>query len=98
MVRIVFTVSFAILLASAALAARPDARGDDAIAAAVKRELLAPYAEWQAERSEFSRAALPPSELRVRVLSDPRNDRQGAEFVPFAVDTRHRTASGSRRR
>jgi len=86
--RIVFTYSFAALLASAALAAPPDARSDGAIVAAVQHEFLAPFAEWRAEHSKFSRAAMPPSEMRVRLLSKPHQDAEGAEFVPFAVDTR----------
>jgi hypothetical protein len=78
-----------ILLASAARAAGPGADRDGAVVAAVQREFVRPYVAWQTERSQFSRAAMPPSETRVRLLSDPRNDAAGAEFVPFAVDARY---------
>ncbi len=88
MMRFVFSFSFAALLASAAVAAPPDARSDGAIAA-VQREFLAPYAAWQAERSEFSRAEMPPSGLRARTVGEPQTDTEGAQFVRFAVDTRH---------
>jgi hypothetical protein len=89
MMRLVSGFSLAVLLASSALAAPPDPRSDSAIVAAVQREFVAPYVAWQKKRSEFSRAAMPPSETRVRVLGEPHKDAQGAEFVPFAVDTRY---------
>jgi hypothetical protein len=83
---LVYTCSLAILVTSAAFAAPS---GRDAIAAAVQRQLVAPFAEWQATRGEFSRAEMPPSEMRVRVLGAPVKDRDGAEFVAFAVDSRN---------
>src|SRR5262245_26132954 len=80
--RSVLPFSFAILLASAALA------GSSGPEALVEREFVAPFTAWQAARGEFSRAEMPPSQMRVRVLSAPQADAQGAEFVAFAVDTR----------
>jgi hypothetical protein len=84
MLRLVYAFSLAILLADAALAAPPS--GDE-VASAVQQQFLAPFAAWQEEREEFSRADMPPSEMRVRPL-DPQKDARGAEFVAFAVDAR----------
>jgi hypothetical protein len=92
---LVCTFSLAILLTSAAVAAPP---GRDAIAAAVQRQLVTPFAEWQAARGEFSRAEMPPAEMRVRVLGAPVKDGDGAEFVAFAVDSRNSDGKWSRAR
>jgi hypothetical protein len=80
-------LSSATLLASVALAAPPEAERDAAVVAAVQRAFLAPLERRNAERSQFSRAAMPPTATRVRVLIEPQRDPQGAEFVSFAVDT-----------
>jgi hypothetical protein len=85
--RFVYAFLFATLFASAAPAAPPAAKSDG-IAAAVQRQFLAPFAKWQEERGKFSRADMPPSELRVRALGAPLRDAAGAEFVAFAVDAR----------
>src|SRR5262245_5704472 len=86
LMRFVFTFWFATLLASAGLAASLER--DALIEDAVQREFLAPFARWQAARSEFSRAAMAPAQMRARVLGTPQKDAAGAEFVSFAVDTR----------
>ncbi len=81
-------LSCATLLASAAFAAPPDARPDDPVVAAVQREFLAPLARRNADQKEFSRAEMPATATRVRVMGEPQRDADGAEFVRFAVDTR----------
>jgi hypothetical protein len=53
----------------------------------VQAKLLQPLKKRDDERSRFSRARMPPSERRVRVL-DVEVDTTGATFVRFAIDTR----------
>jgi hypothetical protein len=56
----------------------------------VNDKLVQPLAAKDNERSKFSRARLPPSERRVRVLDEkPRQDGAGKAFFTFAIDTRH---------
>jgi hypothetical protein len=52
--------------------------------------LLEPLAKREHDQSKFSRARLPPSERRVRVLDTaPHRDATGAAFVRFVVEERH---------
>ena|SRR5579885_685653 len=56
----------------------------------LQTKLLEPLKKNEANRSRFSRAALPPQARRIRILDDvPRNDREGRSFVTFAVDESH---------
>lgn len=82
---LLLALSCSSLLASAAFADPPK---DDAVVAVVKKAFLAPLAKREAERSRFSRAAMPPSEKRVRVLQTG-VDARGKRFVAFAVDERY---------
>jgi hypothetical protein len=76
-------------MARTASATPPDT--EDAAAAVVQKQLVAPLAEKEAGRSRFSRAYIPPQARRVRVLdAEPSTDSRGAEFVAFAVDQRSR--------
>jgi hypothetical protein len=53
----------------------------------VEAGILKPLAEREASRSRFSRARPPPHERRVRVTQAAASrDKQGRDFVPFAVD------------
>lgn len=90
MMRFVLAFSLAALFTSSALAAPADQSGG-AVVSAVERQFIARFVEWQMERSKFSRAAMPPSETRVRVLGPAQRDADGAAFVPFAIDTRYGT-------
>lgn len=59
-------------------------------ASLVKERLIQPLAAKDSKQSKFSRARLPPSERRVRVLDEkPQQDSAGEAFVTFAVDARH---------
>ena len=56
----------------------------------VTQKLIQPLAAKDGQRSKFSRARLPPSERRVRMLDDkPQHDSEGNAFYTFAVDQRH---------
>ena len=79
----------AILIVSAAFAAPPEEGKSDApIVGAVQREFLAPLARRNTKQKEFSRAAMPATASRLRVLGMPQRDVAGAEYVRFAIDTR----------
>jgi hypothetical protein len=53
----------------------------------VQTGILKPLAEREGSRSRFSRARPPPHERRVRVTQTVlTRDKQGGEFVAFAVD------------
>lgn len=55
----------------------------------VREGLVAPLAEYEANRSRFSRARLPPGERRVRVTqTTPAVDAAGRQFMTFAIDVR----------
>jgi len=55
--------------------------------AVLQAKLLEPLQKKEAERSRFSRAALPPQARRIRILGDAaRTDAQGRSFLPFALD------------
>jgi hypothetical protein len=56
----------------------------------VNDKLIVPLAAKDSERSKFSRARLPPSERRVRILDQkPQQDSAGNAFYTFAIDQRH---------
>lgn len=56
----------------------------------VNERLIQPLAQKDHNQSKFSRARLPPSERRVRVLDEkPQQDSAGNAFFAFAVDARH---------
>ena len=56
-------------------------------ASLVTAKLIQPLAAKETEHSKFSRARLPPSERRVRVLDEkPQQDTGGDAFYTFAVD------------
>jgi hypothetical protein len=70
------------------------ASADESVAAAMQRrveeKLVKPLAEKENERSRFSRARLPPSARRVRITqATPTLDKNGREYVSFAVDVRY---------
>src|SRR5688572_12901263 len=53
----------------------------------VQKQLIEPITARDAERSQFSRARLPPRAMRVRILDTAaRTDGAGNAFVSFAVD------------
>jgi hypothetical protein len=71
-------------LASAGSSAEPKT------VALVNERLIQPLAAKDRDQSKFSRARLPPSERRVRVLDEkPQQDSAGDTFFAFAVDARH---------
>jgi hypothetical protein len=56
----------------------------------VKHRLLEPLAQQESKRSPFSRAAPPPDERRVNVLTAQfSRDQKGREFISFEVDARY---------
>ena len=56
----------------------------------VDKQLIQPLAAKDRNQSKFSRARLPPSERRVRVLDEkPQQDSAGDAFFAFAIDARH---------
>lgn len=56
----------------------------------VQHRLLEPLAQQDAKRPRFSRAAPPPDERRINVLSTQfAKDQKGREFLPFEVAARH---------
>jgi hypothetical protein len=58
--------------------------------ATVKKELIQPLAAKELQRSRFSRARMPATARRVRVLDTAeRQDDKGKTFVTFAIDARH---------
>ncbi len=62
----------------------------------VKQQLLSPLKVQEDKRSRFSRARLPPSDRRVRVLDGAaKKDKMGNTFVRFAVDGRYGLAAMS---
>lgn len=57
---------------------------------AVRTSLLQPLAAKERERSRFSRARLPATARRIRVLdAEPKKDDKGQSFQAFAIDARH---------
>lgn len=67
----------------------PASKTQDAAAALVDKQLVAPLKKAESRRSRFSRAAPTPVQRRVRVLdSVALTDSRGQEFVRFAIDVR----------
>ncbi len=65
----------------------PEARSAEAV---VQRELVGPLAARERDQSKFSRARLPATARRIRVLDErPETDARGGAFYAFAVDERH---------
>ena len=57
---------------------------------AIAKDLITPLAAQERQRSRFSRARLPATARRVRVLdSTEKKDAKSQTFVTFAVDARH---------
>ena len=85
-------------LASAGSKAAPNSAAKaepNAAVALVTDRVVQPLVAKDRERSKFSRARLPPSERRVRLLDDkPQQDSKGDTFVTFAIDSRHGWGSG----
>lgn len=55
----------------------------------VREGLVAPLGDYEANRSRFSRARLPPRERRVRITQvTPAVDAGGRPFMAFAIDVR----------
>jgi hypothetical protein len=79
-----------LLVASSAFAEPATSPENPAVVAFVTANLLEPLAKREHDQSKFSRARLPPSERRVRVLdAAPHRDATGATFVRFAIEERH---------
>ncbi len=81
------------VIALPTLAEFPTAEGQDienhfdSIEAIVETKLLTPLHKKEQDRSRFSRAALPATARRVRILDkSPQSDTQGRAFFRFAVD------------
>ncbi len=56
----------------------------------INDKLIQPLAAKERDQSKFSRARLPPSERRVRMLDkEPQQDSAGDAFYTFAIDARH---------
>jgi len=59
----------------------------DSAQAAIRNKLLEPLQKKEEKRSRFSRAALPPSARRLRLLNvTSQTDLRGRAFFAFAVD------------
>jgi len=55
----------------------------------VREGLVAPLTEYEANRSRFSRARMPPGERRVRITQvTPSVDAAGRPFMAFAIDVK----------
>ena len=90
MKRLVLVSSFALalsLIPSAATADEPTPAQQ--CEKRVREGLVAPLTAYEADRSKFSRARLPPQERRVRITqAAPSVDTSGRQFMTFAVDVR----------
>ncbi len=80
------------MTATLAFAAPPEP--DDSVSAPIRsmveKVLLKPLAAKEQRQSRLSRAMLPATARRVRVLdAAPQKDSEGKRFVTFAVDVRH---------
>jgi hypothetical protein len=85
LVVVVATLAVTPSLASAGSETKPKSA-----VALVTERLVQPLVAKERDQSKFSRARLPPSERRVRVLDEkPQNDSAGESFVTFAIDARH---------
>lgn len=84
---LVLTLCASVCLAEPPVA--PSSKTQDAAAALVDKQLVAPLKKAESRRSRFSRAAPAPVQRRVRVLDTvPLTDSRGDEFVRFAIDVR----------
>ena len=83
--RLLVAVSL-VLVSSLAIA---EADPTPTIVSLVNTRLIKPLIAKENDQSKFSRARLPPSERRVRVLREtPQQDTAGKAFFAFAVDER----------
>jgi hypothetical protein len=65
-------------------------------ASLINDKLVQPLVAKERNQSKFSRARMPPSERRVRVLDEkPQQDSAGNAFFAFAIDERHGWADKS---
>lgn len=55
----------------------------------MKTAVLKPLSAQEDKRSRYSRAAMPPSERRVRVIEAKLLDKNGRAFTTFAIDKRY---------
>jgi hypothetical protein len=84
----VHALSLSILLCNLTPAARAEEPAA-AVVMTIERDLLAPLAKKDRQRSKFSRSEPPPDERRVRIPDPaPAKDARGEEFVAFTVDVR----------
>ena len=82
-------VVVSLVLTSSLASAGSKAEPNPAVAL-VTEQLVQPLAAKDDSRSKFSRARLPPSERRVRLLDEKaQQDSAGETFVTFAIDQRH---------
>lgn len=80
----------ATLVLTSSLASAGSKAAPTTAVALVTEQVVQPLAAKDDSRSKFSRARLPPSERRVRVLEEkPQQDGAGNAFVTFAIDQRH---------
>ena len=77
-----------LVLTSSLASAGSKAEPNPAVAL-VTDQVVQPLAAKDDSRSKFSRARLPPSERRVRLLEEKQQDSAGNTFVTFAIDQRH---------
>lgn len=85
---IALTIALTVILTSSLASA--GANPTPTAAAIVQAKLIQPLAAKETHQSKFSRARIPPSERRVRVLDEkPKHDSAGETFYTFAVDSRH---------
>ena len=83
-------VAVTLTLTSSLASAGSKAAEPKTAVALVTDQVVQPLAAKDDKQSKFSRARLPPSERRVRVLDEqPQQDSTGETFVTFAIDTRH---------
>lgn len=89
-------LSIASTFSNSALSARTTDGEVDPAQTLIEAKLLEPLEKKEAERSRFSRAALPPQTRRIRILEKvPQSDAKGRAFLPFAIDETHSLGSGA---
>lgn len=87
---------FAVVLVPALLAGSSEAAPPPSVVDQIHASLVEPLRAQEAERSQFSRAARPPSERRVRLMQQaPSVDGTGAQFYAFAIDQRWSSSVGA---
>lgn len=83
------SLALALFTSLTALAGTPEAPAAADAEKVVQKVLVKPLAAKDSERARFSRAKMPASARRVRVLDEaPQRDEAGKAFFTFAVDTR----------